>query len=67
MIKSVGYIGLGSKYMNFVDSQLSKSPYPTFSLFISAFNKHELRMNFYDEQKPVDQNLVFLGLKDGAR
>lgn len=57
-------IGLGSKYMNVVDSQLSKPPYHTFSQFVSDLNNHELHMSSYDELKSIDNNLAFLGVRD---
>lgn len=44
-------IGLVPKYMNSVDSQLSKSPYPTFSQFFSALNDQELKLSSYEEDK----------------
>lgn len=56
--------GLASKHINFVDSQLSKPPYPTLSQFVSALNNHELRLSSYDESKSVDQNLAFLGVRN---
>lgn len=44
-------IGLVPKYMNSVDSQLSKPPYPTFSQFFSALNDQELKLSSYEEDK----------------
>lgn len=53
--------------MNFVASHLSKPPYPTFSQLISALSNYELHMSSYDEKKPIDHNLAFLGVIDGGR
>lgn len=49
--------------MNFVDSQLSTPPYPTFPQFISALNNHKLRLSCYDEDKKTNQNLAFISFK----
>lgn len=57
--------------MNFIDSQLSKSVYLTFSQFLSALNlflnNHELLISSYDEQKLVDHNFALLGVKMVAK
>lgn len=47
-------IGLGLKYMNFfVDSQLLKLPFPTFSQFVST-NNHELGI------VPMKQKILYI-------
>lgn len=51
--------------MNFVNSQLSKPPYRTFSQFIFALNNHELRVSFYEDSKSIDHNLALVGVKGG--
>lgn len=60
-------IDLGSKCINFVDSQLFKPPYPTFSQFVSDLNNHEVCISSYDEQKLVNHNLTFVGTKDSGK
>lgn len=49
--------------MNVVDSQLSKTPFPTFTQFIDALNNHVLRANSYEESKSIDHNLALIGMK----
>lgn len=50
--------------MNFVDSQLSRPPYLTFSQFKAALNNHVLRMDAYEDNKSIDNNLAFVGVKE---
>lgn len=60
-------IGLGSKYMNFVESQLFNPPYSAFSHFVCALNNHELLSSSYDERKTIDHNLAVPSVKDNAQ
>lgn len=55
----------GPKYINVLDSQLWKSPFPTFSQFVSALKKYELWIHSYEEDKCIDHNLAFVGLEEG--
>lgn len=45
--------------MSFLDSQLSKPSFPSFSQFVSALNNHKLRISSYEEEKTSDNNLTF--------
>lgn len=42
---------VGPKHMNFVHLQLSRSPLPTFSQFISTLDNHKLRPLAYKEKR----------------
>lgn len=53
--------------MNFVGSQLSKPPFPTFYQSVSALNDHEFRISSYEEEKTIDHKLEFVGIKGGRR
>lgn len=53
--------------MNFVDSQLSKSPFPTFFQLIYALKNFELLISSYKEEKGKHHNLAFRGIKKGGR
>lgn len=63
--KVIQFVGLGPKYYESIDSQLSKPPFSTSSQFISVVTNHELRISSYEEKKAIDHNLAFVGVKGG--
>ncbi|KAF6171551.1 hypothetical protein GIB67_018075 [Kingdonia uniflora] len=57
--------GLGPKYFNFCDAQLSKPPTSTYSQFITALQNHELQNQAYTEEIVLDHHMAFMGQRGG--